>query len=71
MEKDKILEKSVAQLMEHFDSIQILASFKGENGNTCSISRGSGNYYSRLGLAHEFIQIDKARTYEQIKREEI
>ncbi len=50
------LERHVAELSEFYDSVQIFASGLNSDGTTFSHKRGSGNWYARQGLAHEFIQ---------------
>ena len=49
------LEARAAELFEHFDSVQILAS-KTEQGESTAFYRGGGDWYSRQGMAHEFIK---------------
>lgn len=47
------------RLGEHFDSFQIMATTT-ENEGTRSWFRGSGNWFARQGLAHEFIGREQA-----------
>lgn len=58
----KILEDAAAQLGEHFEAVQILVSWRHENGKTSFGSRGLGNWYARQGMAREFIECDRAET---------
>lgn len=58
-EAEKLLEGFVAKLSEHFDAVQILASFP-KNGGTAFTKRGAGNWFARQGMAHEFIQENQA-----------
>lgn len=63
MNKDaagKLLEDTAAKLGEHFDAVQIMAT-KNEEGHTLCVKRGSGNWYARQGMAHEFINEDIAQ----------
>lgn len=63
MTGQEAMQKVDAALMilrEHFDSVQILASWVEEE-MTHRASRGCGNWYSRQGLAHEFIEMDRAQ----------
>ena len=64
MKKDaqKIIEEHVAALAEHFGAVQIMVTRLAPNGNTECYRHGSGDWYSRQGMAHEFIAIDEART---------
>ena len=60
-EAGKILELAAARLGEHFDAVQILASWN-EDGTTKCSKRGVGNWYARQGMAHEFINDDIAQS---------
>ena len=55
-----ICEEFAAKLGEHFDAVQILASWN-DGGLSYCIKRGSGNWYARQGMAHEFINADMAQ----------
>lgn len=59
-EANKIIGEAAAKLGEHFDAVQILASWNEEGISTMS-SRGCGNWYARQGMAHEFITSDLAQ----------
>ena len=49
-EKRYIIEKYCAQLMEHFDTVQIFVTeYRGEMGNTLGLEVGAGNWFARLG----------------------
>jgi len=52
-EAKRIVDSHAAQLSEHFDAVQILASYS-LNGGTQSISGGSGNWFARLGMGESF-----------------
>lgn len=54
------------QLGEQFDAVVILAS-RHDGRGTRTISKGSGNWHTRLGIAREFI----VATEEQIRQETI
>lgn len=58
-EAEKMLEDVAAKLGEHFDAVQILASWNQE-GLSMHSKRGAGNWYARLGMCHEFINTNKA-----------
>ena len=51
-----ILEKHVAELSEIYDSVQVMGAFLTPDNRTVSQKRGSGNWYARQGMAHEFIE---------------
>lgn len=59
-EAEKWLEAKTADLTEHFDAVQILATYTDQDGTHC-VKRGSGNWYARQGMAHEFIGSDQAQ----------
>lgn len=49
-QQSDILEKIAADLMEHFDSVEIICTvYDSEHGRSAVINRGSGNYFARLG----------------------
>ena len=52
--KAEIVKKALHDLGEHFESVQILATTVSE-GQTLRSFSGCGNWYARLGMAHEFI----------------
>lgn len=60
MTAQEIVDRAVNQLGEHFSSVQIMVSFN-EEGLTKCIKRGSGDWYARQGMAHEFINADIAQ----------
>jgi hypothetical protein len=59
-EAEKMLEEVTAKLGEHFDAVQILATWN-EDGVTKLTNRGAGNWYARQGMAHQFITTDIAQ----------
>lgn len=60
-EQMAIVRQHVIALSEFFDSIQILVSNSGDIG-TESVYLGSGNWFARQGMAHDFITKDRAHT---------
>ena len=54
----------VARLSEHYDAVEILVT-RHDNGKTKATSKGSGNWYSRYGMAAEYVE----RMHEQIRLE--
>lgn len=54
-----LVEKTAFDLGEHCSSVQILVTTV-EDGETHGIKRGSGDWYARIGMAHEFINSDIA-----------
>lgn len=55
-QKLEVLQRHVSELSEIYDNVQVLASWLETDGRTSSHKRGSGNWYARQGLAHEFIE---------------
>lgn len=61
-EAQKWLSTIVAQISEEYDCVQILVSRIAPEGNgTERIFMGAGNWYTRAGMAHAFIERDKAQ----------
>lgn len=58
---EAIVQKHVDALGEYFEAVQILVSHM-VGPETGSVYLGSGNWYSRSGMAHDFLQRDKANT---------
>ena len=57
-----ILDRTVKELLEHFDSIQILATnHRGDKDITVSFSAGAGNWYARLGRVVEWLAVERGR----------
>lgn len=56
-----LVAKFAVDLGEHFDAVQIMACVCDEDG-TSSFFRGSGNWFARQGLAHEFVAQELAET---------
>ncbi len=52
----KLLERAVAQLGEHFDTVRIIAT-KYEDGKSWSCSYGNGNWYGQLGSVREWMTL--------------
>jgi len=49
------VKEHVGQLIEHFDSVQILCTRSDpEAGGTVCVSWGAGNWYARYGQARAF-----------------
>ncbi len=54
-DKQKILKRHCDELAEYFDAVQILATGLDEENKTESVYYGSGNYFARSGMCHDFI----------------
>jgi hypothetical protein len=60
----ELLNAAAARLNEHFDAVQILASYMEPDGTWTAVSSGEGNYYARQGMAAEFIEQARAEEVE-------
>ncbi len=56
----EICDKAAESLGEHFDAVQIMATWT-EGGVTRALKIGRGSWYARQGMAHEFINEDIAQ----------
>lgn len=51
-----IVQSHVAQLAEHFDSVQVFATrHLGDGAGTVKISFGSGNWFARYGQVRQWL----------------
>ncbi len=53
--KGEILTSHCAQLTEHFDSVQIIATSRDDEGNTTLHVMGLGNWYARFGSVQAWV----------------
>jgi hypothetical protein len=60
----QMVRSAAATLMEHLDSVQIVATERIEGG-TRRISWGGGNYYARVGSVREWLAIEEVREDEE------
>lgn len=51
----KLVDKALAGLSEHFDSIQIIAT-RHDGDKTIMLDRGTGNWYSRFGAGQLWVR---------------
>lgn len=56
-----IVRQHILALSEFFDTVQILVSNTTDAG-TEHVFLGSGNWFARQGMAHDFINKDRAQT---------
>lgn len=61
-EANSFLERTISNLSEHFDSVQIVATRLRPDGQTEWHGRGSGNWFSRKAACMEFVERDQAQT---------
>ena len=57
-----LLDQCLEILSEHLESVQIIGSFVNDGGETERVTRGVGNWYARIGMAQEFLEMDAAAT---------
>ena len=60
-EQSALARPHALALSEYFDTVQILVSNTTDLG-TEHVFLGSGNWYARQGMAHDFINKDRAQT---------
>lgn len=60
-EMRQMCERHAQELSEHADHVQIMVTWN-EEANSHRVFTGCGNWYARQGMAHEFIECDKAQT---------
>lgn len=56
-----LVRPHILALSEFFDTVQILVSNSTDNG-TENVFLGAGNWFARQGMAHDFINKDRAQT---------
>jgi hypothetical protein len=56
-----ILRSHVAQLAEHFDSVQVVATAFCAQTGTDTFVAGEGNYYARLGATEGWVRRERRR----------
>lgn len=67
----KILQAAAARLMEHFSSVQIVATLNSTDRATYSCCAGAGCPYARYGATKEWvIQEEEQIAYRALKQEE-
>lgn len=66
-----MIQKSAAQLAEHYDSVQIFVTRQefGEKNGTIQAAYGVGNFYSRYGQVKEWIAIQDEGARERVRQE--
>lgn len=69
IEDCKLLDNSVAVLMEHFDTVQIVATRHGIDG-TCCAARGAGNIYARAASIREWLVKDNEESRQMMRPRE-
>jgi hypothetical protein len=67
----ELLNSYAARLSEHFDAVQILASYLEPDGTTAAVASGQGNWYARQGMAHAFVERTRAEEIaDEIQRDD-
>lgn len=69
----KALDDAASKLGEHFSSVLILASrtdTDAESPFTDGFKAGTGDYYARRGMAHVYLEKQKAELIAKAGREE-
>jgi hypothetical protein len=60
-----LLQGAASTLAEHYDSVQIIATYRNSEGLTGLHHHGVGNWYAREGSVREWIKVQDARTREE------
>lgn len=62
---EKVVDRMLAQLSEHFDNIQIFVSKnpQGKAQETVSFRKGLGNYFARYGHVRDWLVEMDANTF--------
>lgn len=63
------LDRMLAQLSEHYDSVQIIAT-RHNGDTTLVVDRGTGNWYSRFGATGEWVDRERARVWVKMSHDE-
>lgn len=65
----KIIESHIAQLSEHFETVQIFVTkVLSETDETLSYGVGAGNWYARYGQTVDWLVTQDERTKLKLKR---
>lgn len=68
-EQQKIVARTVEQLLEHFDAVQIFVeTHDAPKDRTASYEHGGGNFYSRFGHILEWVGIQDQYQRQEAKR---
>lgn len=65
-EVERLVDRHIVALMEHFDTVQILCT-KDEKDGTLNVARGGGNIFARYGHAQVWIAREKRCMLEFLK----
>jgi hypothetical protein len=57
-----IVRSHINGLMEHFEAVQVFVTWPDEDRATHCYYDGAGNWYARIGMVKEMIEIDRAKT---------
>lgn len=65
----KLLDRAIAVLSEHFDTVQVFVSREIADGSTVTVNRGQGNYFARYGQASCWVDRQRADIRVQAAKE--
>lgn len=67
----KVLKSHTAQLMEHFDNVQIFATRQNNDDDTTITAHfGGGNWYARYGHVREWVTREEERARANVRIDE-
>lgn len=67
-EREKLLNQALARLSEHFDSVQIVATWTCAR-QTGVLADGSGNFFARLASTEHWLEKAQAHRSQYIEKE--
>lgn len=65
--REAVIDKAANDLIEHFDSVLILASY--HDGTTKWVHKQAGNHFASFGLAHEWITMENEITKHEARKD--
>lgn len=66
-EEIQILERHVAQLGEHFQSVRIITT-RHQDGQTFTVTSGAGNFHAQVGSVREWMMRQDERVLENERK---
>lgn len=68
-EIEAAVSKFIREIGEHSDAVQVLLCYN-EEGESVVHYNGGGSWRARIGMMTEMLNIDKARAFHQVKKDE-
>lgn len=64
------VDRAIAQLMEHFDTVQIFVT-RQETDGTVNCNQGSGNWFARRGQVEDWLVKRVEEAKESIRKQDV